>query len=176
MDFFLIYIHALALGKTFLGLLGALCFHTKWRQKWCQVEIRLLFCSCVKRLPAREEEGVPGVTLYTMKLKKKSSLLESSLPASAERTGKGWGTCWRDGDSSLIIFMSVIHWVHSVYQGINRAFKGMGTAEENTLLIYIFQHSCHMHKCYESSMCMEDAYCSCRDIIDFFKNSVSRKE
>lgn len=58
MDFFPIYIHALALIKTFLDLLGALCFHSKWRQKWCQIEIGLPFCTCVKRLPAREEDGI----------------------------------------------------------------------------------------------------------------------
>jgi len=56
--FFPVYLYALALIKTFPDLLGAPCFHTKWKQKGCQVEIGLPFCTGVKRLPAREEEGI----------------------------------------------------------------------------------------------------------------------
>lgn len=92
--------------------------------------------------------------------------------SSAERTGKEWDT---HRGQWLIIFMSAIHRAHSVYQGISRAFKGLGTAEENALLIYIFQHSCHMRKCYESSMPADDGYCSSEYITDFFKKSILQR-
>lgn len=162
-------------SETFIDLLGALWFHTEWRQKRCQVVIGLPFVLGSKDCQI-EKKGVSGSWCHSLYQQAEGNNITAGIisAASADRTGTERGTRCRDGDRSLIILMSMIHWGHSVHQGINRAFRGMGTAEENSLFWFTSPSTRHM-QCYENSMDVEVACCSW-DIPGSFKTSVSQEE
>lgn len=161
-------------SQTFIDLLGALWFHTKWRQKRCQVVIGLPFVLGSKDCQ-RGKKGVSGSWCHSLYQQAEGNNITAGLipAASADRTGTERGTRCREGDRGLILLMSMIHWVHSAHQGYTELSRGWG--QLGRILFWFTSCSTRHTQCYENSMDMEAACCSW-DIPGSFKNSVSQEE
>lgn len=131
-------------SETFIDLLEALWFHTKWRQKRCQVVIGLPFVLGSKDCQIGKK-GVSGSWCHSLCHEPEGNNITAGIISAslswqdwhgARYTLQGWGQ--KPNSSHVRDTLSALS-----SPGDKQSFQGMGTAEENSLLIYILQHSSH---------------------------------